>query len=136
MKKAEEKNDVPSMSMRAGVVKDEIKRMSDLYVGRIEVQLVQWGRELDELSLHPGAGSSAARAIGCSSFANLRSSYRVARTNLATWKALVGVKWGTYGLPVEQVWNDLEGAFVALRTGFAARSTVATDIHQARGVDR
>lgn len=136
MKKAEVKNPVPSMSMRVGVVRDEIKRMSDLYVGRIEVQLVQWGKDLDDLGTHPGAGSSAARVVVSSSVADLRARYGIARTNLATWKALGGVKWGTHGLYVERAWNDLEGAFAALRTGFAATGAVAADIHAAGGVDR
>jgi hypothetical protein len=130
------KNHVPTMSMRAGFVKDEIKRMSDLYVGRIEVQLLQWGRALDDLGMLPGAGSSAARAIRSSSVADLRARYGIARTNLATWRALGDVKWGTYGLCVERAWSELEGAFVALRTGFAAKGAVAADLQAADGVDR
>jgi hypothetical protein len=121
MRTAETKDYVPSMSMRAGVVKDEIKRMADVYVGRIEAQLQRWGARLDDLTAHAdvdGAQISVSHPIRID---DLESKYQATRTKLAVWKAVSGMKWGTCKLRVEQAWDDLEGAFEDLRNGFARR---------------
>jgi hypothetical protein len=112
---------VPSMSMRAGVVKDEIKRMADTYVGRIDTQLLHWRARLDDLAAHAdvdGAQISLGRPSGID---DLESKYQATRTKLAAWQAASGMKWGTCKLRVEQAWDDLEGAFEDLRNGFARR---------------
>jgi len=136
VKTAESNDYVLSMSMRASVVKDEIKRMAELYVGRIETQLVQWGKELDELNAHPELDSPAARAMHPTSIVVLESRYRTAQTTLAAWRSLGGVKWGTCKFRVEEAWNNLERAFVDLRTDFAGRGKRVTDIGSAEGIGR
>jgi hypothetical protein len=112
---------VPSMSMRASVVKVEIKRMADVYVGRIETEVVQWGARLDDLVVQAEVASSDVPVARPSGIADLKSKYRATQTKLAAWKNVSGIKWGSCKLRVEQAWNDLETAFQALRNGFALR---------------
>jgi hypothetical protein len=118
---AEAKDYVPSMSMRAGVVKDEIKRMADVYVGRIETQLVRWGARLDDLTDHADVDGAEISVERPSRTADLESKYQATQTKLAAWKAVSGMKWGTCKLRVEQAWDDLEGAFEDLRKDFTRR---------------
>jgi hypothetical protein len=116
---AETKGYVPSMSMRAGVVKDEIKRMADVYVERIETQLSHWGTRLDDLTAHADVDGAPISVEGPLRIGDLESKYQATQTKLAAWKAVSGLKWGTCKLRVEQAWDDLEGAFEDLRNGFA-----------------
>lgn len=121
MRTVETRDYVPSMSMRASVVRDEIKRMADVYVGRIETQVVQWGARLDGLVAEVEVASSDVPVERPSGIADLKSKYQATQTKLAAWKNASGMKWGTCRLRVEQAWNDLESAFEDLRNGFAQR---------------
>jgi hypothetical protein len=116
---AETKTYVPSMSMRANVVRDEIKRMADVYVDGIETQIVEWGARLDELAARSEAGSSDVPVERRRAVADLVARYQATRTKLAAWKTLGKAKWGIHELRVEQAWNDLESAFENLRSGLS-----------------
>jgi hypothetical protein len=118
---AERSDYLPSMSMRASVVKDEIKRMADVYVGRIETQIVQWGARLDDLVAQAEVASPDVPVERPGGIADLKSKYQATQTRLAAWKNVSGMKWGTCKLRVEQAWNDLETAFQDLRNGITPR---------------
>jgi hypothetical protein len=124
MRTAEAKNSTPpsmSMSMRANIVRDEIKRIADVYVGRIETQIAEWGARLADLAAQSEVGSSGVRVVRSQAVADLVSRYHATQTKLAAWKSAGNVKGGTYKLSVEQAWNDLESAFEDLRRGFSRR---------------
>lgn len=121
MRTAETKDYVPSMSMRASVVKDEIKRMADVHVGRIETQLLHWAARLHDLTAHAEVDGSGVPVERHSGIADLESKYQATQTKLAAWQTVRDMKWGTCKLRVEQAWNDLESAFEDLRSSLARR---------------
>jgi hypothetical protein len=121
MRTVETRDYVPSMSMRASVVRDEIRRMADVYVGRIETQVGQWGARLDALVAQTEVASSDVPVERPSGIADLKSKYQATQTKLAAWKNTSGLKWGTCKFRVEQAWNDLESAFEDLQSGFSRR---------------
>ena len=109
---------VPSMSMRASVVRDAIKRIDDVYVGRIETQLLHWGTRIHDLAAHAEVERSDVPVARNSDITDLESKYKSTQTQLAAWKTACDMKRGTCAFSVKQAWNNLESAFEDLRSSF------------------
>ncbi|MGD0836755.1 MAG: hypothetical protein ABSB49_08955 [Polyangia bacterium] len=103
-----------SISIRENIVKENIMKMVEANVGRMETELKQWGAKLDKLVAKVEAAGTEVKSDYRQSVEDLRSKYRLTQSKLDELKTAGSAKWGIFKTGVETAWNDLEASFKKL----------------------
>lgn len=91
--------------------KENLMEIVEANVGKMEVQLKQWGAKLDELVAKAEEAGTEAKVDYRKSIDDLKSKHRVAQARLDELRAAGGEKWGAFKIGVESAWTELEAAF-------------------------
>jgi hypothetical protein len=116
MKTAQTYVRVPSVLLRASLVRERIEAMGEASAGRLETQLAQWGARLDELVAKSGGTVSKAKGDFRKKVDDLRAQCQAAQTKLDAFRSAGGAKWGIFKTGIESAWSQIETAFEKLGT--------------------
>lgn len=84
-------------------------------IGRLQAQLAQWGRKLDELVASAADLGEEARLESLALVHALEAKFSRARAKLDDLEAAGSEKWSTFEDGVENAWGELELAFGKLQ---------------------
>jgi hypothetical protein len=107
------------------MVKENVMKIDEANVGKMEAELRQWGVKLDKLIAKANAAGSEAKVDYRKGVEDLKGKYKVAQSKFAECKDAGSAKWGILKTGLEAAWNDLETAFKKL-----GKSSAEADDHQ------
>jgi hypothetical protein len=116
MKTAQTYVRVPSISLRASLVRERIEAMGEVNAGRMETQLAQWGARLDELVAKTGETAAGANSDFRKKVDALRGQCQAAKVQLDEFRSAGGAKWGIFKTGIESAWSEIETTFAKLGT--------------------
>jgi hypothetical protein len=105
---------VPSMSLRASLVRERVEAMDGVNAGKLEAQLAHWGARLDALVARTGELATGARTDFRKQVEELRAQCQAARTRLDELGSAGGAKWQIFRTGFEAAWSELETTFKKL----------------------
>jgi hypothetical protein len=112
------------MSMRATTVKENVMKMVEANVGRMEEELRQWGAKLGKVVAKAEVAGAEVRTDYRNGIDDLKGKFKVAQSKFEEFKDSGTAEWGI----LETAWADLEAAFKKLgpQTPSNATSAVGT----------
>jgi hypothetical protein len=94
--------------------KENVMKVPEANVGKMETQLQQWGAKLDELVAQVEEAGTEAKLDYRERIDALKAKHQLARSQLDDLKATGSGKWETLKTGMEGAWNELEVAFKKL----------------------
>jgi hypothetical protein len=114
MKTAETYVRVPSISLRASLVRERVEAMGKMNVGRLESQLARWGAVLDELVAKTNETATEAKSDLHKTIGHARAQCQAARTKLDAFRSTGGAKWESFKTGIESAYGEIEATFKKL----------------------
>ena len=102
------------MNVEASIVKENVMKMVEANVGKMEAKLRQWGARIDKLVVKAEAVGTEVKIDYRKDIDDLKGKYKVAQSKFDEFKAAGSAKWEIFKTGLETVWNDLENAFKKL----------------------
>jgi uncharacterized NAD(P)/FAD-binding protein YdhS len=121
MKAAQTYVRIPSISLRASLLRERVEAMGELNAGKLEAQLAQWGAKLDQLVAKTGEAATGAKADFRKQVDELRAKTQLARTKLDELGSAGGAKWQIFKSGFESAWIELETTFKKLSQSKASK---------------
>ena len=84
-------------------------------VEKMEAQLKEWGKKIDELAVKADTAGAQVKADYRKYVDDLKAKRTVAQSKLDELKAAGSEKWEVFKSGVESAWKDLESTFKTLK---------------------
>jgi TolA-binding protein len=91
-----------------------VEKSVEKNIAKMEAQLVEWGRKIDELAAKTEKTTAEAKADQRKRLQELKAKRRAAQERLDELKSAGGEKWETFKVGIEAAWKDVEVAFKEL----------------------
>jgi hypothetical protein len=88
--------------------------IAEAHVGRLQTQLQQWGKKLDDLAAQVATDGWRGNLDYHKDIDELNAKYHTAQTRFVEFKTAGSAKWWGFKASVDHAWNDVEGAFAKL----------------------
>ncbi len=88
---------------------------TDAHLGKLEMQLREWGAALDGIIAKTEAVGAEAKADYRFMADDLKAKYQIAYARLAEARSKGGDKWDTLKTGLDGAWAELEDAFAKLK---------------------